>query len=85
MKALGILPEAEAPAAVPGDGISNVDVLRVDQNGSTLEFSVSWADGGGDGGLEDTAPFVDVWFAAQQSNPAAWVELPVEQVIRVRV
>eukprot|EP00752_Nemacystus_decipiens_P017872 g16022.t1 len=75
---LGILPEAEAPSADPGDGISNVDVPRVDQNGSSLAFSVTWADGGGDGGFEDTAPFVDIWLAAQQSDPPAWVELAVE-------
>lgn len=57
-----------------------MDVLHVDQNGSSLEFSVSWADGGGDGGLEDLALFVDLWVVAQQSDPSAWVELPVAQV-----
>ncbi|CAM9449851.1 unnamed protein product [Ectocarpus fasciculatus] len=77
---LGILPEAEAPSATPGDGISNVDISRVDQDGSSLSFSVTWGDGGGDGGFEDTAPFVDIWLVAEQSDPpAAMVELVVEQ------
>ncbi|CAM9230207.1 unnamed protein product [Ectocarpus sp. 12 AP-2014] len=76
---LGILPEAEAPSATPGDGISNVDVPRVEQNGSSLSFSVAWGDGGGAGGFEDTAPFIDIWLVAEQSDPPAWVELVVEQ------
>lgn len=83
LKGLGILPEAEAPSANPGDGISDVDVPRVDQNGSSLKFSVTWADGGGDGGFEDTSPLVDIWLAAQQSDPPAWVEVAV-QLVRVR-
>lgn len=74
-KGLGVLPEAEAPFANPGEGISNVNILRVDQNGSSLTFSVAWADGGGVGGFEDTSEFVDVWLAAYQSDPPAWVEL----------
>lgn len=80
LKGLGVLPEDEAPSANPGDGISNVVVPRVDQNGSSLKFSVTWADGGGDGGFEDTAPLVDIWLAAQQSDPPAWVELAVQLV-----
>lgn len=79
-KGLGILPEVEAPSATPGDGISNVDIARVDQNGSSLKFSVTWADGGGKEGFEDTAPLVDIWLAAQQSDPPAWVEVAVQLV-----
>ncbi|CAN0131448.1 unnamed protein product [Scytosiphon promiscuus] len=75
---LGILPEDEAPSATPGEGITNVDILSVDQNDSSLAFSVTWTDGGGAGGLEDTALFVDVWLFARQSDPPAWVELPPE-------
>lgn len=84
LKALGILPEAEAPFATAGDGITNVEVPRVAQNGSSLEFSVTWADGGGVGGLEDTAPLVDIWLAAQQADPPAWVELAVQLVRKTK-
>ncbi|CAN0394441.1 unnamed protein product [Pylaiella littoralis] len=77
-EALGILPEAEAPYATAGEGISNVYVPRVAQNGSSLEFSVTWADGGGSGGLEDTAPLVDIWLTAQQVSPPARVELALQ-------
>lgn len=77
---LGIVPSAEAPYASAGEGISNVRIPRVDQNGSSLSFSVTWADGGGVGGTEGTSELVDIWLTAKQVDPAAWVELPLLQV-----
>lgn len=79
-QALGIVPSSEAPYASDGDGISNINVPRVDQDGSSLSFSVTWADGGGAGGTEDTAQLVDIWLSAKQYDPQAWVELPVQEV-----
>ncbi|CAM9634513.1 unnamed protein product, partial [Hapterophycus canaliculatus] len=77
-KGLGILPEAEAPSVTPGEGINDVNILHVDQNGSSMTVSVTWADGGWAGGLEDAAPLVDIWLAAQQSDPLVRVELHTE-------
>lgn len=70
----------EAPAITPGGGISNVALPRVDQDGLSLSLSVTWADGGGVGGTEDTAQLIDIWFTGRQVAPVTWVQLPVMEV-----
>lgn len=55
---------------------------RLDRDGLNLFLSVTWADGGGAGGTEDTAQLVDIWFTAEQSNPRSWVQIPIKEVKR---
>lgn len=53
---------------------------RLEQDGLSISLSVTWADGGGTGGAEDTAPLVDIWYTARQPDPVNWVQMPVFEV-----